>query len=107
MSCWVVPSVAAELWGVPVQQILDRLQLGEIPSKSELGRIFVDVAPDSPKMQSPRPPQPKPETFQIVTAEEQAALTGETEEDEQTINLGDWREAREDAIKRRRPPLAA
>lgn len=105
MSCWVVPSIAAEIWGVTVDQIIEGMKAGQIPSKSELGRTFVDVAPDSPVMESPKPAGPRPATYTVVTEEEQAALQGDLEDD--TIDLGDWREAREGAEKRRRPPLAA
>jgi hypothetical protein len=105
MSCWVVPSIAAELWGVSVEQVLNGMKTGQFPSKQELGRMFVDVAPNSPKIETPkqlRPPPPP--TFTPVTAEEAAALAGE---EDHTIDLGDWREARDLAEKRRRPPIAA
>ena len=49
MSCWVVPMVEAEMWGVPVEAVLQRAKSGEVPSKSENGFMFVDVAPDSPR----------------------------------------------------------
>jgi hypothetical protein len=105
MSCWVVPSIAAELWGVSVEQVLSGMKAGHIPSKQELGRMFVDVAPDSPKVELPRQLRPPPPpTFTPVTPEEAAALAGE---EDHTIDLGDWREAREDAQKRRKPPIAA
>jgi hypothetical protein len=106
MSCWVVPSIAAELWGVSVEQVLSGMKAGHIPSKQELGRMFVDVAPNSPKLETPKALRPTPPpTYTIVTPEEAAALVGE--EEAETIDLGDWREAREDAGKRRRPPIAA
>lgn len=109
MSCWVVPQIAAELWNVPLQQILDRINAGQIPAKNDLGRMFVDVAPDSPKIEAPRSLRPPPPpTFTLVNQEELAALGGgEEDEEDQTIDLGDWREARETAERRRRPPLAA
>jgi hypothetical protein len=112
MSCWVVPSIAAELWGVSVQQVLEGMNSGHIPSKSESGFTFVDVAPNSPKLETPRQIRPEPPpTFQIVTHEEVVALSEDDEQDgpndSGTIDLGDWREARGIAQKRRRPPIAA
>jgi hypothetical protein len=105
MSCWVVPSIAAELWGVSVEQVLSGMKAGHIPSKQELGRMFVDVAPNSPKIETPRPLRaPAPPTWTAVTPEEAVALVDEADH---TIDLGDWREAREVAEKRRKPPIAA
>ena len=107
MSCWVVPTIAAELWGVSVQQILEGMENGHIPSKQELGRTFVDVAPESPKIQTPAQMRPAvPPTYTVVSNEEMDARMSDETEDQQTIDLGDWREAREGAEKRRRPPTA-
>ena len=105
MSCWVVPTIAAEIWGVSLEQVLSGMKAGSIPSKEELGRMFVDVAPTSPKIETPRSMRaPAPPTYTTVTTEELEALTIE---DDHTLDLGDWREAREAAQKRRRPPIAA
>jgi hypothetical protein len=106
MSCWVVPSIAAEIWGVSLQDITDRMKAGSIPSKSESGFTFVDVAPDSPKVESPKA-RITPPTYTIVTHEEVVALVGEDEVEEETVAMGDWRIAREDVQKLRRPPIAA
>jgi hypothetical protein len=106
MSCWVVPTIAAELWGVSIEQVLNGMKTGAIPSKEELGRMFVDVAPNSPKIETPRALRAAPPpTYSVVTHEEAAALT--EDEPDHTLDLGDWREARELAEKRRRPPIAA
>jgi hypothetical protein len=105
MSCWVVPSIAAEIWGVSIQNIMDRMKAGSIPSKSESGFTFVDVAPESPKIESPKA-RVTPPTYTVVTHNEIAALVGDVEEEE-TLAMGDWRMGRDDAMKLRRPPLAA
>ena len=120
MSCWVVPTIAAELWGIPVQQVMDSLIAGHIPSKTESGFTFVDVAPDSPKLETPKKLRPAtPPTYTtVVTSEEIAALTGaevaaidedsmEEESDEGTIDLSNWREMRESSQRARRRPMAA
>ena len=128
MSCWVVPTIAAELWGVSVEQIMNGVDTGDIPSKSELGRMFVDVAPNSPKLERPQSVKPvTPPTFTIVAQQEETieetqtagaelvlAMAGADQNadaahegnEDQTIDLGDWRAAREEAEKRRRPPQA-
>lgn len=107
MSCWVVPTVAAELWGMSVQQIMDGISAGHLMSKSEAGFTFIDVAPQSPRMEAPRPMRPPtPPTFMAVTNAEIAALTDEPSDDEMQM-LSDWRDARHSVSRQRRAPLAA
>jgi hypothetical protein len=107
MSCWVVPMVAAEMWGVPVDAVLQKARSGEVPTKSENGFMFIDVAPDSPRCDPPacmRPPRPP--TYTAVTGEEIAALL-ETPEDEVLavpMPVEDFRSARKLAGRLRRPP---
>ena len=45
MSCWVVPSVAAEFWGVSLDVVWTRIYAGQVPHKRDGGFVFVDVAP--------------------------------------------------------------
>jgi len=56
MSCWVVPSLAAELWHIPLEQVWRRIRAGEIPSRQENGFTFVDVAPYGPGVGRPNLP---------------------------------------------------
>lgn len=65
MSCWVVPSLAAELWGVPLEQVLGEIRAGAIVSKKDYGFTVVDVAPDSREIAPPpvRRRVPPPMTF--------------------------------------------
>jgi len=65
MSCWVVPTIAAELWGVPLEQVLGEIRAGAVSSKLDYGFTLVDVAPDS-RVLAPPPPRralPPPMTF--------------------------------------------
>jgi hypothetical protein len=108
MSCWVVPTIAAELWGVPVQQVFQKINAGQVPSKYEKGFTFVDVAPESPvcaPAQPLRPPEPPPPTFRVVSREEIIALVGEAAFADD-VDLGDWRIGRSEAGRMRRPPIA-
>ena len=71
MSCWVVPGVAADLWGVPLEQVLEWIRLGQVPSKADYHFVLVDVAPHSPQAE-PRQEssnQRRP-TFRVMSAEE-------------------------------------
>jgi hypothetical protein len=45
MSCWVVPTVAAEYWGISLDVVLRRITDGLVPHMSESGFVFVDVDP--------------------------------------------------------------
>src|SRR5687768_18476973 len=51
MSCWVAATVAAELWGISVKEVLERVQPGEVKSQTDLGFLVVDVAPHARKLQ--------------------------------------------------------
>jgi hypothetical protein len=126
MSCWVVPSVAAEFWGIPIAQVLQKAKAGLVPTKTELGFTLVDVAPHSPTMKAGiRPPAARPATFtpspaeHLTTAERQALaepnqpeltaseeleLLDEPGEDEIELGTLDWRQARMAASRLRRPP---
>jgi hypothetical protein len=114
MSCWVVPSLAADIWHIPLEQLWRRIREGEIPTHQEDGFTFVDMAPCGPKIQ--RPP-----TFTMVQSEEpvgDGAGAGDEkhheqdeEEDERgpedetaSVDLGDWRAARKKASRLRVPP---
>ncbi len=67
MPCWVVPSVASEMWQVPVDQILSAIKSGELPTRQENGFTFVDVAPNShDAFAAPRPAKHKAITYKVV-----------------------------------------
>lgn len=125
MSCWVVPSVAAEFWGIPIAHVLERIRHGLVPFKTELGFTLVDVAPDSPRIETGfRAPAAAPPTYvpllaDSLTEAERDALAG----DEVPINAPihdeadveaeqalapderfDWRPARRAASMKRRAP---
>jgi hypothetical protein len=67
MSCWVVPSVAAELWGIPLEQLMGQIRAGAVTSRTEHGFVLVDVAPDSERIApAPRRRRPRTRTFTPV-----------------------------------------
>ena len=71
MSCWVVPGVAADLWGVPLEQVLEWIRLGQVPSKSDYHFVLVDVAPHSPQAESRQESSNRRRpTFRVMSAEE-------------------------------------
>ena len=77
MSCWVVPSIAAEIWGVSIEQILRKIASGELACREESGWTFVDVAPEAEMMVPRRRPEDRPPTYTPITDEEMAALAGD------------------------------
>ncbi len=52
MSCWVVPIVAAEIWGISLDEVMQRIQNGVVVSKREYGFLLVDTAPLGPLFKS-------------------------------------------------------
>ena len=111
MSCWVVPSLAAELWRMPLDQVMRLVADGAVPTKQEEGFTFIDVAPNSPKLAAPKP-KPEPHALTFIPAADDddvdvlllddpltAELIGDAEpdtpiEDEASKDFGDWRTAR-------------
>ena len=78
MACWVVPAIAAELWGVTVNHVLAGVRDGSIESRHEHGFVFVDAAPGSYTYQRPRRPgEPRLPTFVPVQPDEGAAPASE------------------------------
>jgi hypothetical protein len=112
-----VPSIAAELWGVDLDEVMKGMTNGHIPSKTEAGFTFVDVAPESPKIRTPHALRETPATYTIITPQEQAMLTGiepqceayeeYLADENETIDLCNWRQRREDVGKTRQRPMAA
>ena len=60
MASWVVPAVAADLWGMSIEQVLKLIDEGKVAVKREGDFVLVDVAPPSStiepasKIRSPR-----------------------------------------------------
>ena len=89
MSCWVVPSIAAELWGVSVEHVLAGIREGRIASRVENGFVCVDAAPGSPRLMGKRDGE-HPPTFTVVTEDEMAALLGGNADDELLDEESEW-----------------
>jgi hypothetical protein len=113
MSCWVVPSVAAEMWGVPVDAVLSKAQSGQVPTKSESGFLFIDVAPNSPSCAPPRHLRPpSPPTYVVISGDDPVAPAndggaGTIALDDHLmppIPAGDWRAGRMYSARARRAP---
>src|SRR2546430_6398212 len=107
MSCWVVPSVAAELWGCTVDAVLNAIRNGKVPTKDDAGWTFVDVAPESPKLDTPKSVRPPtPETYTVISYAESDALNQPLQVEEESRMTGDWRKVRQSTSASRRAPLA-
>jgi hypothetical protein len=66
MSCWVVPAIAAEMWGVTIDRILAGVLDGTVASLNEHGFVFVDVAPQIQTHPVRRPGEPAPATYVVI-----------------------------------------
>lgn len=104
MSCWVVPSLAAEYLGMSIDQVMEKIAKGVLPSHNDHGFTVVDVAPNGPRSEPPRkvqfphaPPKPMHES-QLPQAVER--ITGDIERDV----FGDFRKARIDTARLRKAP---
>ncbi len=130
MSCWVVPTIAAEIWGVSVDHILQRVGDGSLSHRTDEGFMFVDVIPlarDETIAFDHKPAQEEhPATFTPLSQGEIEALRehdngpddhptdapGEADpepvaediEYESSVILGDWRAARMRVGRTRVPP---
>ena len=120
MSCWVVAAVAAELWGIPVAQVMARVRCGDVPWKRELGFLLVDVAPNSPRLEAGQLiPGRKPSTFKIVEPEPEPALAPSHHDEQEPADpnpepepesryaISDWRKIRRQMGQVRKPPRKA
>jgi hypothetical protein len=118
MSSWVAPSVAAEMWGISVQQVMDWIANGTVASYADGQFLFVDIASRGYEGATPpAPPAPSAEQT-VVTPQELTALTEDTNDhhlDEDSIpeeeadapqrDVAQWRTARQNASRQRRPPV--
>jgi hypothetical protein len=112
MACWVVPSVAAELWGVSLSQVQSWVRDGSIATRVDEGFTVVDVSSPGGKVERPDQRVPRPPTYRVVSPREVSALLAddpavipppttqappppkESAPDEASADLGDWRAAR-------------
>ena len=133
MSCWVVPTIEAEIWGVSVDHVLSQVRDGHLPHQIDEGFVFVDVfchgGGGGCGVTRCEPPPP---TFTVLSEAEVQAL-GEADadedsdeepliepiehlsiedepesrspdDDEASVELGDWRAVRQRVGRTRIPP---
>ena len=90
MPSWVLPAVAAELWGVTVEHVLAEVSAGRVRSRTEREFTFVDIDPNGDTGSADRPSESRRLAYRrslawamvapsapIVTAEERDALLGD------------------------------
>jgi hypothetical protein len=121
MSCWVVPNVAAEIWGISLDEVMHRIQSGVVVSKREYGFLLVDTAPLGPLFKStategkskPRTWVPIQTWIEALDEDEESiddagvdlAIDGDSieEEPDDGIALG-WQQKRLAHARLRKPP---
>ncbi|MGH7213396.1 MAG: hypothetical protein ACREIT_01245 [Tepidisphaeraceae bacterium] len=74
---WVVPTVAAEVWGVSLEQVLADIREQRVQCREEDGFVFVNLDGLS---HAPFRPEDRPPTYVVVSYEELQALGGEDPE---------------------------
>jgi hypothetical protein len=129
MSCWVVPTIAAEIWGVSVDHVLSQVRDGHLPHQLDEGFMFVDVFSHSGGgCGVAKHVEPPPPTFTLLSEAEvealgkageeprvdpidDSAVEEETEsqspdDDEASTDLDDWHAVRQRVGRTRIPPGA-
>mgnify|MGYP000110480817 CR=1 FL=1 len=104
MSCWVVPTVAAEVWEMDLSQVMRAIHDGSAVSKTENGLQVVDVAPHGKEICRPDAcsHQVAPVTYTSVSEAELDLLhASDSDFDSSPLN---WRRGRVEASFRRKAP---
>lgn len=122
MSCWVIPTIAAEFWGVSVDQILQRVRDGDLPHRVDEGFMFIDVVPPPPptftvlsesELEALRENEPRDDAPRSIEPDaevgpshhdDEADETQSPDDDEASVELGDWRATRQRVARTRIPP---
>jgi hypothetical protein len=103
MSSWVAPAVAAEIWGINVEEVMRHIADGTIPSRTDGRFLFVDVAATG----LPFPTSPG-ESQNLVTPQELTALAAPPPgEGELPLDIAQWRQVRGRTSQTRRAPRNA
>jgi hypothetical protein len=92
MACWMAPSVAADIWGMSVEQVMAGVADGSIPSRLEGNFLFVGMNTQSASEASTQE-QSDEESIEERTGNDK--------------DVSEWRSARHRAALHRRPPQAA
>lgn len=106
MSCWVVPSIAAEFWGTTVADVMERIRRGTVPSKVEYGFLVVDVAPGGSAVSAQRTAAAAPPPTYVLAELPEMAYDDAPAGDGEPGTEISWREPRRKAAALRRPPAA-
>jgi hypothetical protein len=125
MSAWVAPSVAAEIWGISVNDVLAGIADGSIQSQVDGQFLFVDLGrhglpTSSPRQQNSEPLVSHEEiaalTFTPIISEPEPSLSSEEEiadtlpqeelvSEQDKNDVSDWRTAREQTSQIRKAPI--
>lgn len=127
MSCWVAPSIAADMWGLSLAEVMSLTERGEIQSQTTHGFFLVDLHRQIIV-------EPPPPTFIDMSRQELTALGEEiarstsassdepashspvepsnlpateimpSSQDEESVSIEDWREVRRRTGRLRVPP---
>jgi len=112
MPNWVVPSIAAELWRIPLKEVMGRIERGSVRSHTQGGFIFVDIDLFSSPQPRSTPIEKRGPTYHVLTADELAALQCDVVPTPSIESLGGlerthWRDARSIVKQQRVRPTAA
>ena len=123
MPSWVVPTVAAEYWGVAVEQVMADVAAGRVISRTEGGFTFVDVDPSrevAAEVPAAKPVYRRPLAWSPTTQVAQDAVVSPAERDALLApghdtaeplaftedDIPNWEEVRARVARTRRPPMS-
>ncbi|MBC7782521.1 MAG: hypothetical protein H7144_01670 [Burkholderiales bacterium] len=112
MSCWVVPSLAAEFWGISLDHVMSKIHNGEVAAREEHGFTLIDVAPDSPRHERSnnhprsRPAYPAGISNPMIHESQLPDAVDIISDTIESDAFGDWRSARSETAKLRKGPAA-
>ncbi len=90
MGCWVVPTIAAELWGVPLSHVLECLRQGRLTSKIDEGFVLIDADPRGIAVRQPAQytAAEHPATYEALSQEELDGLSEPSAGGEAALAVG-------------------
>lgn len=110
MSCWVVPALAAEYWGISLEELMSRVSTGVVTMRQDNGFDVIDVAPDGPRNEkSMKKATDAPGARAVPTSDSKKPRIDQPAppaiDSDERDTFGDWRAARAWTSRTRKAPI--
>lgn len=104
MSCWVVPTLAAEYWGISIEEVERKILANEVLTQQEAGFLLIDVEPHSPHPEKVTPRHDPTVPSRPLHESQLPRGIDKISQQIQDDGFGDFRLARIQTARLRRPP---